>query len=411
MLIIATVISICFSLVTSCKGGASDSKHNSMAESELNGYELFKNDTLSLTNNSQLFVEEDIDLNGEIYSLPKGVTIIPRGGVIRNGTLLGNNTRIQGNTCVFDKVKISGTWDVPCISTDMFKNLDDDNALKNVFALTSKDIKNVVIIEPGKYLVSATMDLPMVISIPSNTEVVLNGIVVLAPNDLTNYYIFDLTGENISIHGQGSIIGDKSKHTGKSGEWGMGINLHQCNNISISDIIVKDCWGDCIYVGGKSNNVHINNCKLDNGRRQGISITSADSVYISNCTITNIAGTLPEYAIDVEPNQDDTIRYVCIANCKALNCKGGFMCWGGAKNACIESLEVTNCYVDASNPKHHPYSFAVLNSMNISDCIAIKGKFFFEKADMLKINNNRIVRENLASWYIFKECNPESIIE
>ena len=94
--------------------------------------------------------------------------------------------------------------------------------------------------------------------------------------------------------------------------------------MDIYDLTIRDCWGDCIYIGTESTNVRINSCTLDHGRRQDISITSAGRVMIENCIISNVRGTAPEYAIDIEPNKNDIIESVIIRNVKSIDCKGAF---------------------------------------------------------------------------------------
>ena len=203
-------------------------------------------------------------------------------------------------------------------------------------------MKNKVIIENGLYQVSAQEKDNVCLQVTSNTTLEINGTIVIVPNNLKRYHIIQLFGDNISVKGNGEIIGDKHTHQGKDGEWGMGIDLKSANNVTISGLTIKDCWGDCIYVGGGSKDVKIEKCVIDHGRRQGISITSADRVLIRDCKISNIGGTNPEYAIDVEPNGGDVVDNVVIDNVIANNCKGGFLVYGKAPNARIGNVTIKN---------------------------------------------------------------------
>lgn len=313
-------------------------------------------------------IKSVIDMSGKQLILPKNITLsFEKGGCLRNGKIVGDNTSIVGyKQGIFDNVEISGQWNVKYISTDMFKDLMKVNDLKNVFALTNDNVKNVVKIDDREFRVAARRVDETILKVPSNTEVILNGTIKMLPNSFTNYYILELNGENIQIHGSGAIIGDKHSHTGTTGEWGMGVMLRECSNVDICDITIKDCWGDCIYIGDKSTNVHINNCTLDHGRRQGISITSAGKVLIENCTITNVGGTNPEYAIDVEPNENDIVESVEIKNVKVIDCKGGFLTWGGAKNCHINNVELYNCHVQGATKAE--YTFNTSNEIKIINC-------------------------------------------
>ena len=294
-----------------------------------------------------LVVKEDVDLMNLKCCLPKSVTLSFQGGVIKNGTLVGNETKIDCHGACFERVRILGTWDVPEISTSMFKDLDYDNSLKDVVALASPKVKNRIVIEKGNYQVSAANNRDVCIPVCGNTELIIEGTIRLVPNDFENYEIIQVKGNEVEIKGGGTIIGDKHNHTGETGEWGMGIDLKRARNVSISGLTIKDCWGDCIYVGGKSTNVIIENCLLDNGRRQGVSITSADDVTIRECKITNVEGTAPEYAIDVEPNKGNVVDHVTIDRVTVRDCKGGFLVLGNAKDARVGNVSISRCDVSA----------------------------------------------------------------
>lgn len=301
--------------------------------------------SLGIEKESFLILDKDINLNQKICVLPPGVTIKPKGGVIKNGIIVGDDTRIVGKGYVFENVRICGTWNVPTIRSTMFKTLDYDNSLKDVVALTSPYITNKVIVEKGNYYVTAKRNKDMCVNIRSKTEFILRGNILLTPNGYTDYDILHVEGDKIVIKGDGYIFGDKNKHLNKDGEWGMGIRVNNSSHVVISGITIKDCWGDCIYVGGSSTNVLIKNCFLDNGRRQGISITKAKNVIIKDCKIANISGTHPEYAIDVEPNPNDTVNNIRIHNIIVNHCKGGLLVWGKAPNAKVGSVEIANCSI------------------------------------------------------------------
>ena len=300
-------------------------------------------------------IDHDVDLKGNACVIPARTTLRFKGGRIRNGVLIGNETKIKGNGKVFDRVTIKGTWNVPNISTSMFVSLDYDNSLRDVVALASPNVKNTIVIGKGAYQVTARKTNDVCIPLCANTELKLQGTVRLAPNGFKHYNIVQVEGENIRIKGNGTIIGDKTSHIGTEGEWGMGIRFHKAINASVSGLAIKDCWGDCIYVGGKSKNVVIDKCRLDNGRRQGISVTKADGVIIRRCLITNVSGTNPQYAIDVEPNRGDTVSNVIIADVVTKGCEGGLLlARSGAKIdgkpvSWIGKVIIRNCTVSAKS--------------------------------------------------------------
>lgn len=322
--------------------------------------------------NGKILIDKDVDLKGAASSLPKGITLVFKRGMIRNGSLVGKSTKIEGDGPIFDRVIIKGTWDVPRISTTMFVNPNECNSLKNVLALANSSVQNEVVIGKGTYSLMATEKTPSCIVIPSHTNLILNGTLLLSPNNLKHYNILSVEGENISISGSGAIVGDKYSHLGSEGEWGMGINFKKAANASVSGLTIKDCWGDCIYVGGNSRKITIEKCTLKNGRRQGVSITSANRVTIRYCSISDIGGTAPEYAIDVEPNKGNKVDNVLIDNVVVSNCEGGLLATLSKdkieKNPAtfIGRVTVKNCKVSSKNK--YPILFRGCQSVSISGC-------------------------------------------
>lgn len=340
--------------------------------------------------NSVYQIKKDFDLGGKTYLLPKGVTIKRKKGVIKNGTLIGSDTKIEGILPVFDKVTIKGDWIVHDISTKMFKDLSYDNSLRDVMALTNVAVSNHVEILEGVYYIKLTNNLETGIYIMSNTKVVLDGEIRLKPNGFTNYHVVELTGRNCSLNGNGMVIGDKQKHTGTMGEWGMGVDFAKAEKASVSGITIKDCWGDCIYVGDESKNVTIENCILDNGRRQGISITSADSVWIKDCVISNVSGTAPQYAIDIEPNANQTVSNVTVINVRAVNCVGGFEVWGKAKNAKVKNVVFSNCTSVGTSSKY-PILLMAATNISVENCYVDSNSDYdvlTQEITSLKVRNN-----------------------
>ena len=328
-------------------------------------------DHLGRIKNGQLLIEREVDLKGGVCQIPQGITICTRGGLLRNGKIIGNGTKIVGNATVFDKITIGGSWNVPKLFTTLFADLNYENSLRDVVALASPDIHNEIIIEKGNYKVRANKNGDVCVKLCSNTDFVLNGTIEIAPNDYKSYYIVRATGENINISGKGIIVGDKFSHTGTTGEWGMGVDFRGAVNASVKDLTIKDCWGDCIYVGGRSRNVLIENCKLDNGRRQGVSVTKADGVTIRNCMITNVSGTNPQYAIDIEPNRPDSVDNILIENVTVRDCEGGFLVThsipkDGSLTPWIGRVTIRNC--DVRCKKKYPIRVARCEKVEIEKC-------------------------------------------
>jgi uncharacterized phage protein (TIGR02218 family) len=125
-------------------------------------------------------------------------------------------------------------------------------------------------------------------------------------------YILRIRGKsNVEVTG-GTLLGDLDTfvpQTGTTSEWGHGIACYGSSAVSIHDITITKCVGDCISIGGYSgsgsSDVKIWNCNLSYSRRQGISLVWATSgVEIFNNEISYIGtihGTSPMCGIDIEP--------------------------------------------------------------------------------------------------------------
>lgn len=226
------------------------------------------------------------------------------------------------------------------------------------------------VIPEGNHIVKITKEKGAWLTVGDNTELVIDGNIRLEGNGFSSCDIIRVTGRNVRIKGKGSIVGDRDTHKGKNGEWGMGIRLHGATDITLSGLTIKDCWGDCIYIGGKSKNIKIDNCVLRGSRRQGISITKANGVTVSNCRIADISGTNPQYAIDIEPNKHCVVDHVLIRNVTVTGCEGGFRAVIGKKafgNARIGKVEICNSHVMAKT--RHTLHFAGCEQAIVRDCI------------------------------------------
>jgi len=319
--------------------------------------------------NRRMLLTSDIDLKGQTMTIPENTILMGRGGVIKNGTVVGTNTTVETNKAVFSDVSIQGTWMLPEISTSLFANLKKVNSLKDVLALANPGIKNKIVIGEGAYTVEAKHEEDACLTVCSNTEMVLNGSITLMPNSLSICDVVRLEGENIILRGNGQIVGDKFTHTGTEGEWGMGVRITNAKNVTVSGITIKNCWGDCIYINKHSKNVVIDGCYLDHGRRQGISVICADGVTIRKCKITNVGGTNPQYGIDIEPNAKDYVDNVKIEHVTIDKCKGGITTKGRIKNRKqiqIGSVCITDS--DISATKRIPLRFRATKRVTVRNC-------------------------------------------
>lgn len=161
------------------------------------------------------------------------------------------------------------------------------------------------------------------IKIPSNKVIVFQpkSVLKLKPSKKTEYALLLIDkASNVRIYNP-TLIGDRNKHIGTKGEWGMGIRVQGSNNIKIIGANISNFWGDGIYITRdealNSKNIVIDQAVIYENRRNGISIISGDNIVIQNSSFTNNKGTNPMAGIDIEPNTPkDSLGYIKIYNIK-----------------------------------------------------------------------------------------------
>jgi parallel beta-helix repeat protein len=200
-----------------------------------------------------------------------------------------------------------------------------------------------VTVPAGRYMIDASRS----ISLRSNMRLQMDPLAQLdvIPNGLTRYYVIKAWKvNNVQIVG-GSIVGDRVKHTGTTGEWGFGINITASTNVTVTSTKISNCWGDGIWIGAMgtapnivmSSNVTINGVVSDNNRRQGLSIGPAHDIYIVNSTFSNSNGAPPQAGIDIEPQTQGTTANVRLENNKFVGNRGN----GIEVQSNVSSLVVT----------------------------------------------------------------------
>ncbi len=171
-----------------------------------------------------------------------------------------------------------------------------------------------VVVPDGTYLINAANG---GVSLRSGMTLALSAGAVLQaiPNSVGNYNVLYLGGvSRVNVTG-GTVAGERGGHTGTSGEWGIGIAIESSSNVVIQGVLVKDCWGDGIYVSGASQAVVICSVKLDHNRRNALSIVEGSDIQVKDSTFSNTRGTAPECGLDIEPNAGDAVTGVTVSNC------------------------------------------------------------------------------------------------
>lgn len=169
------------------------------------------------------------------------------------------------------------------------------------------------------------------VSIKSNTHIRtdIGTFFKVLPQEEGSYSAFSIRRANNVTIERLNVIGERDEHTGTTGEFGMGLDIRQCDNISVFNITASDFWGDGIYLGkgnlgATNNNILIDGADIKRCRRQGISIVTGNGLFIKNILIQDIEGVSPQYGVDIEPNDvEDVLINVNLHNIKTHNCAGG----------------------------------------------------------------------------------------
>lgn len=166
---------------------------------------------------------------------------------------------------------------------------------------------------------------------------------------------------NVTLHGNGArCVMAKADYS--TGEQRHGVMILSCTNIHIYDLVSDDSGGDGFLIGAvsgsgvPSENVSLTNCRADNNRRQGLSITSGVNIAVIGGVYSNTVGTAPSAGIDIESDSsNDRLENILITGVKTQgNAGSGIIvvpqALGGATGAFV-SLTIRDCVSvdDAAN--------------------------------------------------------------
>lgn len=144
------------------------------------------------------------------------------------------------------------------------------------------------------------------------------------------------------------LIGDRYKHLGTTGEWGMGIAIYGGSNITVISPKAKEMWGDGIYIGVEDKvipeNITIKDAVLEYNRRDGISISAVNGLVLESPYAAFSNATKPMAGIAFEPNNNtQEIKNVKINNPKTRENSGAgiFVDFGNLMGGGQKKVDVT----------------------------------------------------------------------
>jgi hypothetical protein len=183
------------------------------------------------------------------------------------------------------------------------------------------------------------------------------------PTAATHYAVLKIANvEDINVIG-GTLQGDRYKHKGRGGEWGMGVFVGngQARRVMISNVRSRHMWGDGFYVG---NGEDIAFCSVvaEKNRRQGLSIIQANRVLVTGSVFRDTRGTRPSAGIDLEPDKPhQRITNVRIERSRFINNEGGGIMIAG-KKARISRVQIQHNEFDGARPLLIEYAPRVAES-------------------------------------------------
>ena len=348
--------------------------------------------------NTKYIVRGNCSLNDAKIRVGSDCIIILDGGKLRNGEIVGNDTyiTISKGDRFFSDITFSGSFIMPIIKSDYFAI--DETTLCDMFDLTSKTIKNDVYINDN-LSVTIPSEWNGVVTTKSNTNIYVNAAITLNANSFKGgnvFYIRDC--HDVTISGNGKIVGDLLTHEGNEGECIYGVFIRNSENISIKNITCEYFWGDGIYIYPGSidekavpicRNIVIDGVTCNSNRRQGISIVGGENIVIKNSRLINtgiIRGTAPSSGIDIEPAGGAIADNITIECCVFNN--------NGNTADCPSDLQVVNNYgaVSIKRCRLQNFFYGHADNINFEDC-EIEGQFYTSSSGIG--NNVRIVNSSI----------------
>ena len=230
------------------------------------------------------------------------------------------------------------------------ENETDHTAAFNEAITVAHDNNMAVYVPEGTYRINADIG----IKLKSGVDIIMspNAVIKALGSAINHSRVFELyLADDVTITG-GQIIGERYHHIGTGGEWGMGIRIYDCKNVTISDVTISNCWGDGIYIGAEDEDVKgagcdkitIDNCYLYNNRRNNLSIVCGRDITVRHCTFENAHGTAPGYGIDIEPNYPhiNQCQRIWIHDCVFAENEGGSM----AIITSSDTITISDCEMD-----------------------------------------------------------------
>lgn len=345
----------------------------------------------SAEGHSVFVIKDTIDLRGQTISIPSFSRLKFKRGLIKNGNIIFNDTRIVSKkTCFGAKLCFYGSI-VDQVNIKWFdicydRQCDNSSLLNSALQLSSlsKANKKILLLKNSHIYVKSHDDAfdkknnhgiqymrTGTVFIPSHVTFDLNGSTIECISNSKSQYNVLFSKETVGIKIINGIIrGDAQTHTYSAGsdEWGYGIELQGVQDFEIKNIVCEYCIGDGIdlqvameYDGSRLQ--WVKNCKRGrieavtcrNNGRNSLSIEGCDSLFIYNSSFCTATRTAPRAGIDIEPSISiGCVSSVFIENSTfSNNGSYGLLLHKIKPQVVIDNIVVRNCTFEGSDVNYH----------------------------------------------------------
>ncbi len=182
---------------------------------------------------------------------------------------------------------------------------DDTAAIQAVLSDAATD---EVWFPHGHYRIDASKGL----TIPSNRALIFEaGAMVTGANSGPRCRIFETVPGASGIRIVGALLcGSREAVCGVS--WGHCVRIDAASDGELENVIMRDAYTDCIYIGGNTAcyGITLRRVICQSARRSALTITNAVGVHITHSTFIRSSGQEPEAGVNCEPNAGERVREV-----------------------------------------------------------------------------------------------------
>lgn len=186
----------------------------------------------------------------------------------------------------------------------------DDTAVRAAFEAARAEVFPAVYFGPGVYTVDGSSESGrngIAVDFSVTIEIHPDATIQQIATTRAQYCIFDMSGSTgVTIKGGGTIRGDyEDVGAGSTYEQGAGLVGAGFSRLTMQDITITNCRGDCIAfsqpAGGVNQSIRIERCTISRSTRNGMSIGGAHRLLVQDCAFEdNGLETMPMAHIDIE---------------------------------------------------------------------------------------------------------------